>query len=72
MILPVAAQSLKTKPKLMLFLDKPPESYSQRVKLKFNGLASTSSQTRLKNDIDSILEGDDFMRFSGLLSGVSY
>ena len=70
MILPVAAQSLKTKPKLMLFLDKPPESYSQRIKPKFNRLSNR--RPGLKNDIDSILEEDNFMQFSGLLSGVSY
>ena len=52
----------------MLFLDQPPESYSQRVKPEFNGLLSQMSN--LKMHIDSALEEDDLMEFSEVIDRV--
>ena len=54
--------------KLMLSLGQPPESYAQRVKPEFYKLHKHQSQ--LNDDIDSILESDDFMEFSHLIDPV--
>ena len=54
--------------KLMLSLGQPPESYAQRVKPEFYKLHKHQSQ--LNDDIDSILESDDFMEFSRLIDPV--
>jgi hypothetical protein len=56
--------------KFLLFLDQPPESYSQRVKPEFNKLSSEKVRSQLKNDIDSLMEEDDFMEFSDNINDV--
>ena len=52
----------------ILFPDRPPGSYAQRLKLDFHKLPKQQSQ--LKNEIDSVLEADDFMEFSRLIDTV--
>ena len=52
----------------MLFLDQPPESYSQRVKPEFNVLPGMKS--KLKNAMEDALEADDFLEFIDLIDPV--
>ena len=52
----------------MLFLDQPPESYSQRVKPESSDLSGWKST--LKNAIEDALEADDFLEFIDLLNPV--
>ena len=53
----------------MLFLDQPPDSYSQRVKPESNNLTS-SKMAYLKMTMDMVLEEEDFIEFSNLINRV--
>ena len=53
---------------LDFFLDQPLESHALRIKPEFNIIPEQRSQ--LENSIDSVLEADDFMKFSRLIEAV--
>ena len=52
----------------MLFLDQPPESYSQRVKPESSDLPGR--KFTLKNAVEDALEADDFLEFINDLNPV--